>query len=160
MVQELYVHNRVYVCGLSECDTNATPPSRTPPSRTPPSRTPKIKTAHRGQNGKDPEFRGLVRLLVALRDRDDGVGAAELLQQLGLKDHKDLRVRFLFPAMSRQWIEYTVPDKPRSRLQRYRLTPEGRAAILPEKDSQLRQDSRKQGDTSKVQPAAGQIVQS
>ena len=35
-------------------------------------------------------------------------------------------MRFLLPAMQQGLIEYTIPDKPQSRLQKYRLTEKGR----------------------------------
>ena len=99
------------------------PPKVAPPKVAPP------KVATIRKRSPDAESRGLMRLLRALRDRDAGAASAELLSALGLRSHKDLHVRFLIPAMARQWIEYTVPDKPRSRLQRYRLTILGRAAL-------------------------------
>ena len=104
------------------------PPKVAPPKVAPPKvAPPKVATIRK--RSPDAESRGLMRLLRALRDRDAGAASAELLSALGLRSHKDLHVRFLIPAMARQWIEYTVPDKPRSRLQRYRLTILGRAAL-------------------------------
>ena len=109
------------------------PPKVAPPKVAPPKVEPQKVDPQKVANGRrkavDSESRGLKRLLRALRDRDDGVASAELLSVLGLRSHKDLHVRFLIPAMTRQWIEYTIPAKPRSRLQRYRLTILGRAAL-------------------------------
>jgi hypothetical protein len=52
-----------------------------------------------------------------------------LLDGLGLKHRHSFRTRYLRPALSRQWIEMTMPEKPNSRMQRYRLTPAGRDRI-------------------------------
>lgn len=50
----------------------------------------------------------------------------EALQDaLGLQDRKSFRERYLKPALADGFIEMTVPDKPNSRLQRYRLTDKG-----------------------------------
>ena len=46
---------------------------------------------------------------------------------LGLKHRYTFRTNYLRPALERQWIAPTLPDKPNSRLQRYRLTPAGQA---------------------------------
>jgi Fic family protein len=45
---------------------------------------------------------------------------------LRLKDRKSFRERYLKPALGDGLIEMTIPDKPNSRLQRYRLTDKGR----------------------------------
>jgi Fic family protein len=45
----------------------------------------------------------------------------EILDALKLKDRKSLRERYIKPALDAGLIEMTVPEKPNSRLQRYRL---------------------------------------
>ncbi|MGE4344828.1 MAG: Fic family protein [Geoalkalibacter sp.] len=45
---------------------------------------------------------------------------------LGLSDRKSFRERYLKPALADSLIEMTIPDKPNSRLQKYRLTDKGR----------------------------------
>jgi len=63
------------------------------------------------------------RLLLHIR----GEMSSEALQNaLGLQDRKSFRARYLKPAMKDGWIEMTIPDKPNSRLQKYRLTNKGR----------------------------------
>jgi hypothetical protein len=52
---------------------------------------------------------------------------AELMEALTLKDEKHFRERYQQVAVSMGFIEMTVPDKPKSRLQRYRLTAAGHA---------------------------------
>ena len=100
----------------------ATPNSRTPNSRTPNSRTPNSHTPN-----SRPVGRGLVRLLRALRTER---GSAELVSLLGIKNRTDLYTRFLLPSLQQGLIEYTIPGKPNSRLQKYRLTAKGRDAIV------------------------------
>jgi len=43
-----------------------------------------------------------------------------------LSDRKSFRERYLKPALADGLIEMTIPDKPNSRLQQYRLTDKGR----------------------------------
>lgn len=50
----------------------------------------------------------------------------ELQTALGLHDRKSFRERYLKPALADGLIEMTVPGKPSSRLQKYRLTDSGR----------------------------------
>lgn len=56
-------------------------------------------------------------------------GKAEIARMLG----KSGRTRYLSDLMRRLLregvVEYTIPDKPKSRLQKYRLTPKGRALL-------------------------------
>ena len=41
-------------------------------------------------------------------------------------DRKSFRERYLKPALDEGLIEMTIPEKPNSRLQKYRLTDKGR----------------------------------
>jgi hypothetical protein len=51
----------------------------------------------------------------------------EALQSaLRLSDRKSFRERYLKPALADGLIEMTIPAKPNSRLQKYRLTDKGR----------------------------------
>ena len=49
---------------------------------------------------------------------------------LGLKDRTHLRERYLDPALADGLIEPTLPDKPNSRLQQYRLTAKGTVLLV------------------------------
>jgi len=51
----------------------------------------------------------------------------EILDALSLKDRKSLRERYLSPAIAQGLVEMTIPDKPNSRSQQYRLTVRGQA---------------------------------
>lgn len=59
----------------------------------------------------------------------------EALQSaLGLSDRKSFRERYLKPALAESLIEMTIPDKPNSRLQKYRLTDKGRQWVAQHGD--------------------------
>jgi len=51
---------------------------------------------------------------------------AELQDILGLKHLPHFRNAYLRPALNAGLIEQTIPDKPNSRLQKYRLTSAGK----------------------------------
>ena len=50
----------------------------------------------------------------------------EIQEALGLKHVRHFRNAYLAPTMQAGLIEMTIPDKPSSSKQRYRLTPAGR----------------------------------
>jgi len=64
------------------------------------------------------------RLLTVLQG---AMGRDELQAALDLKDRKSFREIYLQPALEAGLIRMTIPDKPNSRLQRYRLAPAGEA---------------------------------
>jgi len=57
------------------------------------------------------------------------LSSGELRQQLNLKHRPTFRKNYLHPALKEGYIEMTIPEKPKSRLQKYRLTPKGKAVI-------------------------------
>jgi ATP-dependent DNA helicase RecG len=65
----------------------------------------------------------LLQTLVAEMSRE------EIQSTFGLKDRKSFRARYLMPALAEGWIEMTLPKKPNSRLQKYRLTDQGRRRL-------------------------------
>jgi len=65
----------------------------------------------------------VARLLAAIQGE---LTRSEIQSSLGLKDEKHFRDAYLRPALESGLIEMTIPDKPRSRLQKYRLTARGR----------------------------------
>ena len=67
-----------------------------------------------------PQVRNLIRSLDGERAR------SEILQSLGLKDRTNLAKEYVQPALAEGLIEMTIPDKPRSSKQKYRLTDKGR----------------------------------
>ena len=54
---------------------------------------------------------------------------SELMQVMGLKDRVNFKRIYLDPALADGLIEMTIPDKPNSRLQKYRLTAKGRTFL-------------------------------
>jgi hypothetical protein len=70
-----------------------------------------------------PEVAPEVRLLRVLAGE---MTRQQLQQALGLKDDEHFRKAYLQPALDAGLIEMTIPDKPRSSKQRYRLTPAGK----------------------------------
>ena len=50
----------------------------------------------------------------------------EIMKKLGLKDRVHFRKKYILRAMESGHIEMTIPEKPNSRLQKYRLTDKGR----------------------------------
>jgi Fic family protein len=53
----------------------------------------------------------------------------QLKEALGLKDDEHFRKAYLLPALEAGLIEMTIPDKPRSSKQKYRLTDMGRQVM-------------------------------
>jgi len=75
----------------------------------------------------DPVTDPVVRLLQTLTAGP--LAPSEIQQRLELKHRPTFRANYLRPALERHWIEPTLPDKPNSRLQQYRLTDKGRSVL-------------------------------
>ena len=56
--------------------------------------------------------------------------AKAIMAELGLKHWKTFQTNYLGPLMALGVLERTIPDKPRSRMQRYRTTEAGIAALV------------------------------
>ena len=54
--------------------------------------------------------------------------------KLSLKGQANFRDRHLVPSLNSGLVEMTIPDKPRSSKQKYRLTKKGREFIASMKD--------------------------
>jgi len=70
-----------------------------------------------------------VLIMLRLLEELGELGNAEIRQQFDLRDRTHLRERYLDPSLHGGWIEMTIPDKPNSHLQKYRLTEEGKTAL-------------------------------
>ena len=106
-------------------------PSVTPtvaPSVTPivaPSVTPTVapSVAPSVSEFSSPRFSLLLKFL------ETEANVSTLLSKLGSSNRIDLVRRYLRPLLSAGLIERTIPDKPTSRFQKYRLTDKGRATL-------------------------------
>ena len=74
-----------------------------------------------------PEVNKLLSIMKGEMSRKD------IQQKLGLKDEKHFREAYQQPAVAAGLIEMTIPDKPNSRLQKYRITPKGIACVKEKK---------------------------
>ena len=70
-----------------------------------------------------PQVKKLLHVLKNEMDRQ------QILQALGLKARKNLRITYLEPALNLGLIEMTQPESPNSPTQKYRLTAEGRTFV-------------------------------
>ena len=53
----------------------------------------------------------------------------QLREAIGLRDDEHFRRTYLIPALEAGLIEMTIPEKPRSSRQKYRLTAKGRQVL-------------------------------
>ena len=67
-----------------------------------------------------------VRLLSVLTSE---MTRQQLKETLGLKDDEHFRKAYLLPALEAGLVEMTIPDKPRSSKQRYRIAPMGEEVL-------------------------------
>jgi predicted transcriptional regulator len=70
-----------------------------------------------------------VVVLIRLISSSGPLGDSEILANLGLRDRVHLRERYLDPALAGGLVERTIPEKPTSRLQKYRLTEKGHSLL-------------------------------
>lgn len=70
-----------------------------------------------------------IEKLLATLSSAASMGGAEIRAHLGLKDRTHVRQYYIEPALAAGLVEYTIPDKPNSRLQQYRLTDKGQTLL-------------------------------
>ncbi len=85
------------------------------------------KAQSRAQSGAQSEAQSLV-VLRMLADRGE-LSASALAITLGLQSKTGACKRSLQDLLDQKQIEYTIPDNPSSRLQKYRITAEGRERL-------------------------------
>lgn len=69
------------------------------------------------------------QLLALLAKASGEMARQELMEALRLKDRKHFGDAYLQPALDAGVLAMTIPDKPQSRKQRYRLTELGQASL-------------------------------
>jgi len=67
--------------------------------------------------------------LSILKKVQHDASASDLQVVIGLKDRVNFLKSYLEPYLAAGWIVRTIPDKPRSSRQKYRLTDKGRAIL-------------------------------
>lgn len=72
-----------------------------------------------------PTVEPTVKLLLELLAREGDCGSGDIRSAFGLKDRGHVHKSYLQPALEAGLIAMTRPDKPTSRLQKYRLTAKG-----------------------------------
>lgn len=73
------------------------------------------------------------QVVAVLAEAREGARSREELQEAaGIKDREHFRKAYLEPLLGHGWLERTIPDKPRSRLQRYKTTAAGAAVVEKE----------------------------
>ena len=65
------------------------------------------------------QISGNVKKLLEIMDYDIPYTSNKLMEKLGLKSKDGFRRNYLHPAMELNLVQMTIPDKPRSRNQRY-----------------------------------------
>ena len=77
-----------------------------------------------------PEVKRMLELLNSSRN---AMSRRDIQQKLGLSDEKHFREFYLQPSIAGGLIEMTVPERPTSRLQKYRLTRKGCQLLFPKR---------------------------
>ena len=81
----------------------------------------------RGGTVTDPVTDPVDQVLILLKH--EALAPSVLQERLSLKHRPTFRANYLHPALDAGLIEMTLPDKPSSRLQKYRLTEAGRSRL-------------------------------
>jgi ATP-dependent DNA helicase RecG len=68
-------------------------------------------------------------VMLVLKNIQGEMSRNELMKALELKDRVNFMTGYLQPALDADLVEMTIPDKPRSGKQRYRLTESGKALL-------------------------------
>lgn len=84
----------------------------------PPQGNPQVKL-YQNISSQTPQVNALIKVL---QQADNALNRKDLQNKLNLKDRKHFRACYLKPAIDDGLIEMTIPDKPNSKMQKYRLT--------------------------------------
>jgi ATP-dependent DNA helicase RecG len=69
------------------------------------------------------------QVVLLLRACEGEQSRAELMEAVGLTHREHFREAYLLPALAAGYLEMTIPDKPKSSRQKYRLTPTGQTFL-------------------------------
>jgi ATP-dependent DNA helicase RecG len=64
----------------------------------------------------------VIRIILVIQGE---MSRKEIQKELSLADEKHFRENYLKPAITKKYIEMTIPDKPKSSNQKYRLAKSG-----------------------------------
>ena len=78
----------------------------------------------------NPPVTPQIKKLMKLFSKNECLGSRDIRSLLALKDRKSFRKHYIDPALDMGLIEYTIPEKPNSRLQKYRLTTFGQKFLM------------------------------
>ena len=71
------------------------------------------------------------QVLAVLKAAENGaLSRGEFQTAAGIRDREHFRLQYLEPLLSSGLLERTIPDKPHSSRQKYRLTAEGHAFLV------------------------------
>ena len=85
-----------------------------------------LTLSHEGRGDNNKVTPQVEKLAIAMRGE---MTPAEAMEAVALKDRMHFATDYLQPALASGLVEMTLPDKPRSGNQRYRLTARGRALV-------------------------------
>ena len=114
-------------------EREATPNSRNHKSAVQVSRTSRpykstVQVSHTSHAVNVATAESRVGLVLSLLAKGE-LSLRELMQAVGLRNRPNFYSLYILPAFEMGCVEYTIPDRPKSRLQKYRLTDKGRAAL-------------------------------
>src|SRR5262249_16247600 len=90
---------------------------------------PKARSKPESQPETIPESMSVEARVLALLASTGSMSKSALSTALGQKEVSGHLNQLMRRLVDDQWVAYTIPDKPQSRLQKYRLTAEGRVRL-------------------------------
>ena len=80
-------------------------------------------------------YRTSPRQVALLEAAKEARSREELQEVIGVRHRQHFLLEYLRPLLEAGWLERTIPDKPRSRDQRYRITPHGLEILMKSKET-------------------------
>jgi Fic family protein len=88
-----------------------------------------VQPADQVSDQVNDQVKSLIKVL-----KPKSLSAVECMSRLNLSHRPNFRANYLNPALEQHLIERTIPNKPNSRLQKYRLTDKGRSLLAKTKE--------------------------